>query len=103
MLLEHDRPSRRDLGIYVVPSVATRWKALGEFLLDPDLIEIGHLEIIEKNNSHDVVECCKQMFKKWLETDKYASWKQLIRALKHPSVELTYLAHQIKKGLQTEG
>ena len=83
----------------MVPSVAIKWKALGEVLLHRDIVETGYLEIIEKNNPNNVEECCNQMFIKWLQTDKDASWKQLITALQS-SVQLYTLAEQIKKKLQ---
>ena len=95
--IENDRPDRRDLSAYVVNSVATDWKALGEMLLNPDLVEKRHLEIIEANSPEDVIKCCKRMFKKWLETDKDASWKKLIAALQSPGVQLNYLAENIQK------
>ena len=44
------------------------------------------------------MRCCKEMFKKWLETEN-ASWDQLLEALRSPSVELEYLANQIKQML----
>ena len=102
-LLENDRPSRIDLNIHVVPSVAIKWKALGEVLLHRDIVETGYLEIIEKDNPKDVMECCKQMFIKWLETDKDASWERLITALQSSSVQLDFLAEQIKKLKLQEG
>ena len=102
-LLENDRPSRTDLNIHVVPSVAIKWKALGEVLLHRDIVETGYLEIIEKDNPKDVVECCKQMFIKWLETDKDASWERLLTALQSSSVQLIFLAEQIKKLKLQEG
>ena len=98
-LLEHDRPSRRDLGIHVVPSVANNWIALGEMLLDTNLVDSGCLETIEANNPGNVTNCCRQMFKKWLDTNNEASWKQLIIALQYPAVQLNNLAEQIKKKL----
>lgn len=97
--LESDRPYQTDLNIQVVPSVAIKWKALGEILLHRDIVEKEFLEITEKDNPGDVVKCCKQMFKKWLETDKYASWEQLIKALQSSSVQLISLAEEIKKKL----
>ena len=101
-IVEDDRPSGKDLNTHVIPFTATRWKDLGEVLLRPDLAE-NELKIIEANYPHDVKERCKQMLNKWRDTDKDANWKQLIDALKHPSVELNYLANRIKKTLQTKG
>ena len=99
-LLEHDRPSRKDLNIHVVPSVAIKWKVLGEVILHHDIVETGYLEIIEKDNPKDVVECCKKMFIKWLEADKDASWEKLITALQSSSIQLNSLAEEIIKKLQ---
>ena len=94
--LEHDRPSQKDLNVYVVPYVTLKWKALGEVLLDDDILAKNPLEIINTNNPQDVQECCKQMFIKWLDTDNDASWKKLIAALLYPGVELIFIANQIK-------
>ena len=99
-LLEHDRPSRRDLSIHVVPSVANNWIVLGEMLLDTNLVDSGCLENIEADNPGKVTNCCRQMFRKWLETDNAASWKQLLIALQYPGVQLNTLSEQIKMKLQ---
>lgn len=98
--LGNDRPSRAYLNIHVIPSVALKWKALGEVLLHCGIVETGYLEITETDNPKDVVECCRKMFRKWLETDKDASWEQLIIALQSPGVQLNFLAEEIKKKLQ---
>ena len=39
------------------------------------------------------------MFNKWLETQKNASWDQLLEALRSPSVQLDNLAYQIDQML----
>ena len=69
-------------------------------LLDTNLVDSGYLEIIETQNPGNVANCCRQMFIKWLETDKDASWKQLITELQRPGVKLNALAEQINKKLQ---
>ena len=99
-LLEHDRPSLRDLEIHVVPKARVKWKSVGEVLLDPIIVENKALDAIKEDNPQNVNECCRQMFVKWLDTDKDASWKRLIAALQCPGVELNYLAEQIKNKLQ---
>ena len=99
-LLVHNRPSRTDLIVHVVSPVAAKWKDVGEVLLLSGVLEAGCLEIIEKDNPSNVTECCRQMFIKWLETDKDASWEQLLMALQSPAVQLNSLAEQIKKKLQ---
>ena len=47
-----------------------------------------------------MIECCRKMFIKWLETDKGANWEQLITALQSPGVQLNCLSEQIEKKLQ---
>ena len=103
ILLENDRPSKQDLSTHIVPSVAYIWKALGNALLPCDLVEREELCIIEANNPGNVKECCEEMFDKWLKADKDASWRQLIKALQQPGVELNYLADDIKNKLQKRG
>ena len=99
-MLEHDRPCQADLSNHVVPLVAPVWKSLGEVLLPHHIVETKCLEIIEVNNPRNAEECCRQMFIKWLDTDKDASWKQLITALQCSSVELHNAAEKIKMKLQ---
>ena len=100
---EDSQPFQKDLGILVVPLVAVKWKALGKILLDPHLVNNGELETIEKNNPQDITECCKKMFRRWLEKHEHASWKQLIKKLEYPTVQLNFLADQIKKMFQERG
>ena len=42
------------------------------------------------------------MFTKWLDTQVMASWNQLLKALRSPSVQLEYLANQIEQMLDNE-
>ena len=100
---EYSKPLREDLSTLVVPLVAVKWKALGKILLNPDLVTNGELEMIQKNNPQDITECCKEMFRRWLKTNKRASWKQLIKKLESPSVHLNFLANNIKMMLQERG
>ena len=95
-----DRPSLKDLYDHVVNNVADRWRDLGVQLLRPDQEEI--LDIIAANHPNDVVGCCKCVLKKWLETTTNATWNELIRALRSPSVQLDYLAGQIEQMMITE-
>ena len=93
----NDRPSLEDLYDHVVMKVADRWKDLGVKLLRSDQDRM--LNIIEANHPHDVVNCCKHLFNKWLDTTEDATWSMLIKALKSPSVQLDYLAGQLEKML----
>ena len=94
------QPKRSWYLLYVVPTVAKNWIALGEMLLDTNLVDNGYLDIIKINIPGNAVNCCREMFAQWLETDKDASWKQIITALQSSGVQLNTLAEQIKMKLQ---
>ena len=96
----NDRPSLRDLCDHVVMKVADRWRDLGVHLLRSDQERM--LDIIEADHPHDVVSCCKHLFRKWLDTSEDATWNMLMRALSSPSVQLDYLAGQLEQMLITE-
>ena len=66
-------------------------------LLHPTLIEDRVLEVIAADHPHSVEGCCKGMFEKWLNTQKDASWNQLIEAIK--SIKLHFLASKLEKDL----
>lgn len=42
------------------------------------------------------------MFAEWLDTQKSASWDQLLKALRGPNVQLMYLANEIEQMLNDE-
>ena len=95
-----DRPSLKDLYDHVINNVADKWEDLGVQLLRPD--QEKTLDIIAADRSHGVVSCCKRVLKKWLDTTTDATWNELIRALRRPSVELDYLADQLERMLNRE-
>ena len=95
-----DRPSLKDLHDHVVNNVADKWRDLGLQLVRPDQERM--LDIIAADHPHDVVSCCKCILKKWLDTTTDATWNELIRALRSPSVQLDFLAGQIEGNLITE-
>ena len=84
----------------MVPTVTVKWKTVGEVLLDPTIVENKELDTIKENYPQNATECCKQMFVKWLDTDRDASWKRLIAALQCTGVELNCLAERIKRLLK---
>ena len=96
-IIGSDRPSLRSLHDHVVNSVAGKWKDLGVQLLPPEMVDI-----IAEDHPHDVVSCCKCVLKKWLDTTTDATWNQLIKALRSPSVQLDYLAGQLEQMLIPE-
>ena len=95
-----DRPSIRDLYNHVVNQVAHRWRDLGMELLRSDLE--NELNIIAEDHPRDAATCCKRVFEKWLATTSDATWNELIRALRSPSVQLDSFANQLEQMLCTE-
>ena len=81
----------------MVNSVAGKWKDLGVQLLPPEMVDI-----IAEDHPHDAVNCCKCVFKKWLDTTTDATWNQLIKALRSPSVQMDYFAGQLEQMLITQ-
>ena len=94
----YNRPILKDLYEHVVPSVADKWRDIGVQLLHPTLVDGRVLDVIAANHPHSVEECCKSVFEKWLETQKDASWKQLLETIK--SIELHSLADKLEKNLE---
>ena len=82
----------------MVPLVADKWRDIGVHLLHPTIIDDRVLDVIEADHPHSVEGYCKSMFEKWLETQKDANWKQLLRAIK--SIELHHIADKLEKYLQ---
>ena len=81
---------------------SSKWHDLGLELLEPE--DEARLNDIKCNNRNDVAECCKEMFQMWLEKCPDASWNQLIKSLREPSVGLNHLALKIEQMLiPTEG
>ena len=92
-----DRPSLKDLYDHVVPKVAVKWEDIGIQLLQSD--HETTIGILKRDNPNNTVENCKLVLQKWLETTVDASWDQLIKALRHPGVQLVYVASQLEKNM----
>ena len=84
----------------MVNEIAYKWRDLGVQLLRRDQGNV--LNIIEADHSHDVVSCCKCLLKKWLETTTDATWNELIRALRSPTVQSASFAEQLEQMMITE-
>ena len=76
------------------------WKELGVQLLRSD--QTNQLGIIATNHPQDVVGCCKCVLEKWLESSVDATWNQLIKALRRPSIQLNYFASKLEQRLKPE-
>ena len=100
MHIGSDRPKLKDLYNHVVGSVAKNWKTVGVQLLRSD--QTDELDIIETNHPQDVVRCCQCLLKKWLDSSVDATWNQLIKALRCPSVRLNHFASKLEQRLKPE-
>ena len=85
----------------MVNRVADKWRDLGVQLL-PRLGQERMLDIIAADHPHDVVSYCKRVLEKWLDTATDATWNELIRALRSPSIQLHYFAGQLEQMLIPE-
>lgn len=100
-VIGNDRPSSKDLHDYVVEEAAQKWKDLGKKLLPFEACAI--LDVIEADHLRDADSCCKRVLREWLETtSEEATWNELIRALRSPSVQLNTLAGRLEQMLSTE-
>ena len=100
VLIGSDRPLLRDLDDHVVMHVAKNWRSLGVQLLRPDQQNL--LDIIEANHPRDVVACCQDVLQRWLNTTEDATWNQLIKALRSPTIQLNHFASQLERMLSTK-
>ena len=94
VIIENGRPLLSDLYNHVVNTAAGKWKTLGIQLLPPETVDI-----IAIDHPNDTVSCCQRVFKKWLDTTSDATWNQLMKALRSPSVQLNYFAGQLEQML----
>ena len=62
-------------------------------------LEYPIIHVIAADYRHDDVSCCRAVLERWLDTTPDASWNQLIRALRSPTVELDSLADQLEEML----
>ena len=87
------RPTLRDLHLHVVEEAAHKWRELGALLG----LKYYKINLIAAYHPHDDVMRCGVVLERWLQTTPYASWNQLIRALRSPSVQLDSLAEQLEE------
>ena len=72
--------------------MAPYWYELGVDLLET----YAELNIIRKDHKGDATTSCIDMFLLWLERQPTASWNQLIKSLRQPSIGLETLANKIE-------
>ena len=74
------RPSLREIIDYNIRNeVAVQWYDLGvQLLLDTNV-----LNIIRQDHLANTEACCNELFNRWLQVDRTASWNKLIEALRN--------------------
>ena len=75
-------PLLKDLYLHITPQYAADWKVIGALLGLPS----GRLQAIEAGWPTNVIWCCNQMLKQWLETNTTASWGKLFTVIESPAV-----------------
>ena len=68
--------------MYFTPQYAADWKMIGILLGLPS----ATLDIIEHDNHYKAIECCNQMWIRWLQVDTTASWGKLFTVIDSPAV-----------------
>ena len=79
--------------IKIIETVASKWQILGDQL---EFDERGSkLDLIKTKHPSDPVECCREMFKHWLNGNgvRPCSWRKLIELLEDCDFEV--LAEQV--------
>ena len=85
--------------VKIVETVAPKWQRLGDQL---EFDERGsQLDLIKAKYPNDPVECCREMFKHWLNGNgvRPCSWRKLIQLLKDCDFEV--LAEDVNSVLTT--
>lgn len=90
-----DRPASRYLNRHVVLHIAHKWHDIGL-----ELMELGdekELDVIkDEPKFKDDVERTKAMLRRWLQKKPDASWNDLIKVFKIPTIGLYTLAFEIE-------
>ena len=90
--------TRKGERVNIIEYLAPQWKQFGLCL---DFDRTGRqLDLIEAEQSHRAVACCREMFKHWLEGNgvQPVTWRTLIELLDHCNER--FLVEQIKDALK---
>ena len=100
MYLASSRPTLKQLQkTGVIASIATKWYELGIELLDDN--QSSQLDIIKVNHHYNVINCCYDMFKYWLQSHPYANWYKLVHALRESGIEENTVAATLESNFTT--
>ena len=86
--------------IKIIETVAPKWQQLGDQM---EFDERGsQLDLIRSKHPNDPVECCREMFKHWLNGNgvKSCSWRELIELLRDYDFEA--LAEEVNSAFTTK-
>ena len=86
------RPSHSELVDLVMPHYAAKWKVIGSLLG----LSTSVLDIIDHDHGRSAINCCNEMWQRWLDTDTSATWRKILKTLEHKTVTETekgYLTH----------
>ena len=98
IIIGNSRPTIKELqSSGIITKTTTKWYELGIALLNDD--KSTQLKIIESSYLK-ATRCCTEMFMYWLESHPYATWYQLIDALKSPGVELNDVLEMVERFLR---
>ena len=79
------RPLLRDLADVVTPHYAAKWRVIG-FLLG---LSQSALDIIEYDRGRSAINCCIEIWGKWLDSDTSATWRKVLKVLENKAVTET--------------
>ena len=96
-----DRPGFKYLNRHVVVPIAPKWYDVGLELMEiEDEKELDAIQAEQSINSDK--ERAKKMLKLWLDKNIDASWNDLLKALKMPTIGLNAIALEIQNLLVPE-
>ena len=96
-----DRPGLKYLNRHVVTAIAPKWYDVGLELMDVQ--DEKEMKVIRAEQSiSDDKQRAKKMLEFWLERKADASWNDLLKALKMPSIGLDATALAIERLLMPE-
>lgn len=75
-------PSLRDLTDLVTPNYAAKWRVIAPLLG----LSKSDIDIIEHDHGRSAINCCSEMWGKWLDTDTKATWREVLKAIDHKAV-----------------
>ena len=91
------------LNRHIVANIAACWQDVGYELLETEREDEIQLNTIKSEPSLGNKERARKMLTLWLDKKPDASWNDLIRALRVPSIGLYTIALDIKARLLPEG